>query len=213
MIGDDEYQEFTKHKMLRDGSKFHITVINVMDYNRLCKDLGIDDFINSLEPIFKYEIDDIRMKGIGTATKGENRTFFIVCKSDKLEAIRTRFDLPEFDFHITLGFKNKDVHSVRKNMVITKNQKFLKLLRVEFYKKNNWDFVKEIGNFKLDKLSDVVPVALNDNYLKVKCDGNIMDISLLDNQKFWIMTQYPITKENDLPRLAETEIIRILNKN
>jgi hypothetical protein len=77
-----------------------------------------DKFINSLEPIFKYEIDDLEMLGIGTASKGDNTTYFIVCNSDKLDAVRTRCELPKFDFHVTLGFNLKDVFSVRKNEVI-----------------------------------------------------------------------------------------------
>jgi hypothetical protein len=78
----------------------------------------MDKFINSLESIFHYEIDDLYMRGIGTATKNTNTTYFIVCNSDKLDAIRKRFNLPEHDFHITLGFNLKDVFGVRKNEVI-----------------------------------------------------------------------------------------------
>jgi len=89
-----------------------------MDYNRLSKQIGVDKFINSLEPIFHYEIDDLEIKGIGTATKETNTAYFIVCESEKLSAIRSRFELPEHDFHVTLGFNPKDVFGVRKNEVI-----------------------------------------------------------------------------------------------
>jgi hypothetical protein len=95
-----------------------MTVINVMDYNRLSKDMGVDKFINSLELVFDYEIDDLEMLGIGTATKDTNTAYFIVCKSDKLDAIRTRYELPKHDFHVTLGFDAKDVFGVPKNKVI-----------------------------------------------------------------------------------------------
>ena len=48
-------------------------------------------------------------------------------------------------------------------------------------------------------------------FLKVKCDNHFLDIGWLeDGEKFWIMTKYPI--EQDLPRLPETEISKILNK-
>jgi sulfatase maturation enzyme AslB (radical SAM superfamily) len=67
-----------------------------------------------------YEIDDLEMLGVGTAAKGDNRTYFIVCNSDKLDAVRTRFGLGNQDFHTTLGFKDKDVFGVPKNKIIEK---------------------------------------------------------------------------------------------
>jgi len=118
VIGEENYQIFTKNQQTRDSGKHHMTVINVMDYNRLSKDMGVDKFINSLELVFDYEIDDLEMLGIGTATKDTNTAYFIVCKSDKLDAIRTRYELPKFDFHVTLGFNPKDVFGVPKNKVI-----------------------------------------------------------------------------------------------
>jgi hypothetical protein len=118
VIGEENYKIFTKNQQTRDSGKHHMTVINVMDYNRLSKDMGVDKFINSLELVFDYEIDDLEMLGIGTATKDTNTAYFIVCKSDKLDAIRTRYELPKFDFHVTLGFNVKDVFGVPKNKVI-----------------------------------------------------------------------------------------------
>ena len=116
IVGDD-YDEFVKLKEDRDGANYHITVINVMDYNKLSKEMGVDKFVNSLDPIFKYPVDDLRLLGIGRAQRNENIAFFTVCQSDKLEAIRNRFELADHDFHITLGFKYKDVFGVRKNEI------------------------------------------------------------------------------------------------
>ncbi len=210
IIGDDDFEVYTNNQKKRDHGNYHLTVINVMDYNKLSSEMGVDKFINSLEPIFKYEIDDLKMMGIGTATKNENRAYFIVCESEKLEAIRGRFNLPKHDFHVTLGFKWKDVFGVPKNQVISKDNKFLKLLKIEYYKKDNWNFLRNIGNFEVSKDAEIIPVALKDNRLTIKCDGYYMDISLLDDERFWIMTKYPVEKE--LPRLSETEISKIFNK-
>jgi hypothetical protein len=118
VIGEENYKIFTKNQQTRDSGKHHMTVINVMDYNRLSKEIGVDKFINSLELVFDYEIDDLEMLGIGTATKDTNTAYFIVCKSDKLDAVRNRYELPKFDFHVTLGFNLKDVFGVPKNKVI-----------------------------------------------------------------------------------------------
>jgi len=210
-LGEIDFAEFTKNQQLRDRGHHHITVINVMDYNRLMKEIGIDEFVNSLDAILKYEIDDLKMFGVGTAEKVGNRSFFVVCQSDKLDAIRTRFDLPKQDFHITLGFKDKDVHGVRKNEVLKKGPKFLQLLKSNFYKYNNWEFVKEIRNFDLDKEADLVPIEITETSIKLRCGGHYIVVGYLDDgEKFWILTKYPV--DEDLPRLPETEIAKILNK-
>jgi len=118
-LTSEEFLIYTKNQQLRDGGHNHITVINVMDFNKLAKEMGFDKFVNSLEPIFHYEIDDLEMIGVGQATKETNTAYFIVCESEKLDAIRTRFGLPKHDFHITIGFNPKDVHGVPKNKVLS----------------------------------------------------------------------------------------------
>jgi hypothetical protein len=211
IIGEDDFNSFTQFQKERDSGKYHLTVINVSDYNKLSKELGIDKFINSLEPIFHYEIDDLKMMGIGTALQNDNRSYFIVCKSEKLDAIRSRFDLPKFDFHVTLGFKSKDVFGVRKNEVLKKDSNFLQLLKQEFYKNDNWGFIRKIKSFDLPQTSEIIPVEISDTRIKVKCAGYYLDISYMeDGEKFAILTKYPVTEE--LPRISETEITKKLNK-
>jgi len=210
IIGEDDFKSYTENQQKRDQGDYHITVINVMEYNSLSKSMGIDKFINSLDPIFKYEIDDLKMMGVGTATKNENRSYFVVINSDKLEAIRDRYELPKLDFHTTLGFKFKDVFGIRKNQVLEKEGKLLQLLKQEYYKNDNWEFIKTIGNFNLSKDEELIPVDLSDSRVKFKCGDNYTEITLLDDEKFWIVAQYPILEE--MPRLSETEIAKKLNK-
>ena len=211
IIGEDDYNKYTDLQQKRDHGDYHITVINVMDYNKLSRDMGIDNFVNSLEKIFKYEIDDLKMLGIGTATKNTNRSYFIVCNSEKLDAIRTRYNLPKQDFHSTLGFLHKDTFGVAKNIVMKKNDKFLKLLSQEYYNNENWNFIKSIENFDLDKKAEVIPVSISETTMKFKCDGYFIDISYLeDGEKFWITSKYSINKE--MSRMPETEIKKILKK-
>lgn len=119
-ILDDDFDTYTGNQKRRDHDAYHITVMSVMDYNKLAKEAGLEKFINSLETVLNYEIDDLEMLGVGTATKGNNTTYFVVCNSDKLDAVRKRFDLGNQDFHITLGFDQKDVFGVPKNLVIKK---------------------------------------------------------------------------------------------
>jgi len=210
IIGEDDFKIYTENQQKRDQGDYHITLINVIEFNKLSKSMGIDKFVNSLDPIFKYEIDDLKMMGVGTAAKNENRAYFIVCQSDKLEAIRDRYELPKQDFHITLAFNFKDVFGVRKNQVLEKEGKFLQLLRQEYYKNVNWEFIKTIGNFNLSKDEELTPVDISDSRIKFKCGDNYTDVGLLDDEKFWVMAQYPIIEE--MPRLSETEIAKKLKK-
>jgi hypothetical protein len=209
ILGEDDYVKFTENQIKRDGGHYHITVINVADYNRLSKRMGIDRFVNSLDPIFKYPIDDLKLLGVGRAQKNENTTFYVVCESDKLEAVRGRFELGEQDFHITLGFNFKDVFGVSKKELFKKEGKFIQLLRTEFYKNENWNFIRNISNYELDPKAEIIPIKLTDTYLKVKCEGYYLDIGYQEEgESLRIYTKYSV--DEDLPRLSETEISRIL---
>lgn len=201
-----EYEVYVKNQQDRDHGDYHMTVVNVMDYNKLCK-TDMNKFVNSLDKIFKYEINDLKFLGLGTAQKNENKAYFIVCNSEKLNAIRNRYELSSHDFHITIGFKHRDVFGVRKNEVMKKTNNFLKLLSNEYYKNENWNFIKKIMNFDLDKNSEIIPLQIKNSSIKVKCDGDFMDIIYLDNQ-FWVASKYPANK--DLPRISENEIAKLL---
>ena len=208
VLSEEDYETYTDSQQKRDHGGYHMTVINVMDYNKLSKEMGISNFVNSLESSFDYEIDDLQLLGLGTATKNENTTYFVVGKSEKLQAIRQRYELPEHDMHITLGFKWKDVFGVRKNEVMEIKSKFLQLLKQELYKKENFNFVKEISNFEESKDLDIIPISISDKYLKILCGDIIMDIGYSDSKNLFIFTKYK--KSSDVSRLPQTEIYKIL---
>lgn len=113
-LGED-FLLYTGNQIARDGGKYHITVINVMDYGRLTKSMGMDKFVSALQPILEYEIDDLDMLGVGKAESKGNTSYFVVCESDKLDAVRKRFGLPKQDLHITIGFDKNDVFGVVKD--------------------------------------------------------------------------------------------------
>lgn len=205
----DKYETYTQLQKNRDGGYYHITVIPVMDYNKLYKD-KLTDFVNSIELIMKYPIDDIKLLGIGTASRNENTTYFIVCQSDKLDDIRNRFDLPKHDFHITLGFYHKDVFGVRKNEVLKKKSKFLQLLSSEFLKKENFNFLKNISNYQEDADLEIIPIELSNDFLKIKVGDYLMDIGMDDDNTLKVFTRYIDTK--NLKRLPMTEIISVISK-
>jgi hypothetical protein len=205
----DKYDEYVSNQQSRDHGNYHITVLNVAEYNKLSKDMGAGNLVKSMDKVFKYDIDDLRMMGVGMATKNENTAYYIVCKSEKLDSIRKRYDLEPKDFHITIAFLYKDVFGMRKNEVLQKENKFLKLLSNEYYKNENWNFVNRIENFNFDLKSEVIPVKITKELVRFKCDGYYIDVIYLDD-KFWIACSFEIDKSKELPRLPETEILKIL---
>lgn len=212
-LSEEDFKIFTDNQKKRDNGGYHITVMSVPEFNKLNNDMGMDKFVSSLQSIFKYDIDDLKMMGIGTAEKSTNKTFFVVCRSEKLDAIRDYYGLSEKDFHITIGFKWKDVFGVRKNVVIKKESVFLDVLKQKYVNKQNFDFVKDISNFDLDKNSQIIPVKLSDTSLKVKCNGYYLDISYIDSfNELRITSKYPIDGHG-LPRMSTYEINKKLSIN
>ena len=208
-LGED-FEEYVDNQQKRDRGSNHLTVINVRDYNKLSKEMCMSNFINSLEDIFKFPIDDLKMMGLGTAKKNENQTFFVVCKSDKLDAIRKRYDLPQHDFHITLGFKHKDVFGVRKNEVMAKKSQLIDKLKEGFLKKENFLFLKSIDNWDEDTQLDIIPIELNETTFKVKVGDKILGIGLIENK---LRVVYRFDEEKEETRIPTTELIKILKNN
>lgn len=206
----DKFETYKKLQQERDHGTYHITVINVMEYNQLNKQFGMDKFINSLDYVLKYPIDDIQMLGIGTANRKENTTYFVVCKSEKLNAVRKKYNLPEYDFHITLGFLYKDVFGVRKNEVMKKKSKFINILKEEYLKKETLNFIKDIDGFSENKESDIIPISISEDYLKVKIDDIILNIGLMDNNKLGIYNRFKDDKNSK--RLSTSELISFIIK-
>jgi hypothetical protein len=208
IIGD-EYDVYIKNQQNRDHGHYHITVINVMEYNKLSKDLGMDKFINSLEVAFDFDFDDLQFLGIGSAEKAGNKAYFIVVRSEKLQEVRRKYNLPEQDFHITLGFKWKDVFGVRKNEILKEKEPFLKLLKELYYKNNEtFNFVKEVENYEFDEDLDLEPISISETNATFRVNkNNYFSIALIDNSlRIVAMWQ----GEEDKPILSNTLISKKL---
>lgn len=207
----DEFEEYTNYQRKRDNGHYHITTINSMDYNKLSKEIGISKFVNSLDNIFNYPIDDLKMMGIGTAQKNENKTFYIVCKSDKLDAIRKRYDLADHDFHITLGFKYKDVFGVRKNQVVNFNSPLRSIILNKYEEYKNWDFIKKIKNFDLDENLEIIPIDVKDNYIVFNIGEHIINVAYIEEENYLrIMVKYKTDQK--LNRLSMNKTLELLKK-
>lgn len=207
-ILDDEFEIYTKNQQNRDHGHYHITVINAMDYNRLSKELGPDKFINSLEKYFQIEFD-ITPMGLGKATRDPNTAYFIVVKSEELQEFRKVFGLSPIDFHITLGFKWKDVFGVPKNEILKLYDPFLKLLKKEYYKNNEtFKFVKQVENFEseIGSIDDEIEVIeIEDTHANFRIGKQYFSIALID-KKLWITAKW--VDEKNIPILPNTLIYR-----
>ncbi len=206
----DDFDEFTGYQQKRDNG-YHITIVNSMDYNKLSKEMGISNFISSLEKVFSYPIDDLKMMGIGTAQKNENKTFFIVCSSDKLDAIRKRYNLGEHDFHITIGFKFKDVFGVRKNQIMDFESPLKSIILKEYEEYRNWDFIKNIKNFKLDKNLEIIVVDIKSTYIVFNVGEYIINVGYMDDSnELRILVEYKTDKK--VNRMPMPKILELLKK-
>jgi hypothetical protein len=81
----------------RNNGVYHLTLFNVPEYNHMRQDSG--DIIGT-------EITDLEFLGLGSVKNDE--VWFVVVKSHQLDRLRSSRGFESKDFHITIGFKDKD---------------------------------------------------------------------------------------------------------
>lgn len=201
----DSYEEYTNLQKKRDGGRYHITVMNVSEFNLVSKNMGFDKFTTHLQHILKVGFDDIKFLGLGMAEKSGNISYFIVTKSQLLDNCREMFQLDPKDFHITLGFRWKDVHGVPKNQILSTKSDFLSKLKSSYIKEGGtFEFIKGIKNFDCDFFKQIEPIKINETNAVFRCGKNdYIQVSLVDGQ-FYITAQWQDT--NKLPILSNNLI-------
>lgn len=91
----------------RDNFSWHITVFNVQECNK------------NKELLYKYKnlnITDIKYVGLGSISKENNKTFYIICSSEIIDKIREDENLNKRYLHITLAFTEKDLFHLNKDI-------------------------------------------------------------------------------------------------
>lgn len=106
----DRFSELYSNRRNRDGKDYHLTVMNVPEYNKVGKP-SLEDLKNA----YKFTHFDVSTKGLGKSEKNGSVAYYVVCASSMAQAFRKGFGLSEKDLHITIGFDPKDVHGVPKN--------------------------------------------------------------------------------------------------
>jgi hypothetical protein len=207
LIGD-RYSEYTTNQQNRDNGKFHLVVLNVIEYNELSKKIGLSEFTNTVDKVLKFPITDLKLMGLGKSEKSGNTAYYVVVQSDQLNHIREHFDLPEKDFHVTIGFKHKDVHGVRKNEIIKPLNKFIDILRMSWEKEGeSFEFIKGVKNFDGDFYKLIEPIQINDTNAIFRIGMEYYQISLVDGS-LYIVGRWQ--DEDDKPILSNTIVTKKL---
>jgi hypothetical protein len=203
----ESFEEYTNLQQARDNGHYHLTFMSVMEFNKVSKEIGFDKFTKQIQHLQRVPFDDIKLKGIGMVEKSGNKSYFIVCDSNLLDQARSDFDLEPKDFHITLGFKWKDIHGVRKNELYKKNDDFLSKLKYQYQKNGeSFDFIKGFSNFDLDFFKLIEPIQINETNAIFRCgDYDYIQVSIVDDS-LTITGKWQET--NKLPILSNTLIER-----
>ncbi len=206
LLGDN-FDKYIQNQKKRDMGSYHITVINTTEYNSLLSKYGPDKVTDRLESILDKEID-FTLLGLGKAQKDPNMEYFVVVKSEMLDEVRRIFGLNNKDFVVTLGFYPREVHGVRKNILIELKDPFIKLLSQNFYNSDkSFDFIKDFEFFDYDKEKEIEVIKIESNFATFRVETNYFTISMLGD-KLGISAKWQETKNK--PRLSDTIISRKL---
>lgn len=213
-LGEEEFEDYTKRQQERDRGHNHITVVNVMECNSLIKERGMDWFANQANNLFSIELDDVSFLGVGRAERNENKAYFIVVNSKTLSNIRESLGLSGYDFHVTIGFKWKDVFGVRKNEIIEFKEPFLDKLKSEYIKnRESFDFVKDIVNYFGDEDDEIECIKIDDTWanFRIEDTNKYFTVSYLNPQGFYITSMWE--DDEKIPNLSSHLILKKLIKN
>jgi hypothetical protein len=103
LLGDD-FAVYRQNQAIRDHNKFHVTLINPYEYQK----------IDQSKVTFGQEIS-VSLQGIGIAKEKNKTSYFVVVDSSQGQHYRQQLLLLHKDLHVTLGFDPQDVYSVRKD--------------------------------------------------------------------------------------------------
>jgi hypothetical protein len=122
-------EEFICNQQNRDHQTFHITLVNVIQYQKLIKEGKQEELLSIINQKF-----DLFNYGIGTSidNKKDAQAWFAVLENAYLDSFRNKLGLDKQHYHITLAFKNSDVfiHSKNRNSIIFNNQELWSSLSV-----------------------------------------------------------------------------------
>lgn len=108
-----------KRRLERDGNDFHLTVISASELKTIQDECGSDkttSIIHSLTQSLITQQSRNQLMGLYDLGMGchEEQCYFVVIFAPFLQKTRIQLKLPPIDFHITCGFNDNDLHTIRK---------------------------------------------------------------------------------------------------
>ncbi len=208
-LNDDKYYDIvTEYQQCRDSNHWHVTVINLFEFNALAKTIGMRQLLERIDVMFKMEIEDLLMKGIGKADKYNNIAYFAIVESDFLSSVRDSFNLPTADFHCTIGFYKKDVHGVRKNKLIDRGSKFINTINNSYYDNNKtFEFINNVKNLETE-LNTFDIVSITESHINIHSNGLCYGISLLNDgeiDELSVVTKHEYTGDGSFMNQYQVE--------
>eukprot|EP01128_Nolandella_sp_AFSM9_P005409 TRINITY_DN25_c3_g1_i1.p1 TRINITY_DN25_c3_g1~~TRINITY_DN25_c3_g1_i1.p1 ORF type:complete len:281 (-),score=51.68 TRINITY_DN25_c3_g1_i1:130-972(-) len=108
--------QFISNRVQRDQcEENHVTILNMYEVKSLFDDdesLTKKSLLEKCQEILK---DDWSDEGLGTIIEGDNQVFYKVLSWPSADLLRVELGLSPATFHITVGFKQSDIHGVKKN--------------------------------------------------------------------------------------------------
>ncbi len=99
----DEFGHYRQNQAVRDQHTFHVTLLSPKEYQH-----AADEHL-SLGTTMTITLD-----GVGTASKDNKTTYYVVAHSTNAQFYRQKLLLSKKDLHVTLGFSPQDVYGVNK---------------------------------------------------------------------------------------------------
>jgi len=106
-LNESDFCNYILNQKSRDEYNYHITVIDPIEYQ--------DNTKQALYQTLEGCPVDYHLIGLGRVKKDQEEVFFVVIESPKMDNLRAQVGLPKRDFHVTLGFKHRDIHEVIKD--------------------------------------------------------------------------------------------------
>lgn len=114
--------EYGAAKQRRDGPRFHITIVTHHEVDQLCQHYGSSSVeravalaLESLEHELHPDSPRLLDLGVGHCRAEDNESYYkVICWPDAT-VWRLEHGLSYMNFHVTVGFRNTDVHSMQKN--------------------------------------------------------------------------------------------------
>jgi hypothetical protein len=129
-------KDYEAKRVRRDGNEHHLTVFFKPEFKKVTdklvtvyaervkelKQKNGEDKYKGYAGLEKLWLDvlvaevpcDWKSLGVGSVKQGAEESFFQVIEWPAANDFRTKFGLDKKDFHLSLGFKNVDIHNVDK---------------------------------------------------------------------------------------------------